>query len=149
MSGELHRGSCLCGAVRYEVRGPLRSVIGCHCTQCRKQTGHYMAATAAKHEHFKIIKNEGLRWYRSSDMAERGFCQVCGSTMFWQGQGRDYVAIAAGSVDGETGLSVAGHIFCGDKGDYYEIKDGEFQRAREARIGGVSELWRRREGSTS
>lgn len=143
MSGELHRGSCLCGAVRYEVRGPLRSVIGCHCTQCRKQTGHYMAATAAKHEHFKIIKDEALRWYRSSDTVERGFCRVCGSTMFWQGKGRDYVAIAAGSVDGETGLSVAGHIFCGDKGDYYEIKDGEFQRAREARIGGVSELWRR------
>jgi hypothetical protein len=143
MSGELHRGSCLCGAVRYEVRGPLRSVIGCHCTQCRKQTGHYMAATAAKHEHFKIIKDEGLRWYHSSDTAERGFCRVCGSTMFWQGKGRDYVAIAAGSVDGETGLSVAGHIFCGDKGDYYEIKDGEFQRAREARIRRVSELWRR------
>jgi hypothetical protein len=143
MSGELHRGSCLCGAVRYEVRGPLRSVIGCHCTQCRKQTGHYMAATAAKHEHFKIIKDEGLHWYSSSDTAERGFCRVCGSTMFWQGKGRDYVAIAAGSVDGETGLSVAGHIFCGDKGDYYEIKDGEFQRAREARIRRVSELWRR------
>jgi len=138
-----HQGGCSCGAVRYEVRGPLRSVIGCHCTQCRKQTGHYMAATAAKHEHFKIIKDEGLRWYRSSDTAERGFCRVCGSTMFRQGKGRDYVAIAAGSVDGETGLSVAGHIFCGDKGDYYEIKDGEFQRAREARIGGVSELWRR------
>jgi hypothetical protein len=102
-----------------------------------------MAATAAKHEHFKIIKDEGLRWYHSSDTAERGFCRVCGSTMFWQGKGRDYVAIAAGSVDGETGLSVAGHIFCGDKGDYYEIKDGEFQRAREARIRRVSELWRR------
>ncbi len=119
----------MCGAVRYEVKGPLREVIGCHCTQCRKQTGHYMAATAADLKRFRIIKDEGLRWYRSSETAERGFCQICGSTLFWQGAGRDYVAIAAGTLDGETGLSIAGHIFCADKGDYYEITDGEYQRA--------------------
>jgi hypothetical protein len=129
MSEEIHEGSCMCGAVRYEVKGPLREVIGCHCTQCRKQTGHYMAATAADLKRFRIIKDEGLRWYRSSETAERGFCQICGSTLFWQGAGRDYVAIAAGTLDGETGLSIAGHIFCADKGDYYEITDGEYQRA--------------------
>ncbi len=126
MSEERHTGSCLCGAVAYEVQGPLREVIGCHCTQCRKQTGHYMAATAAKLDKFRIVKDQGLRWYHSSDMAERGFCQICGSTLFWQGKGRDYVAIAAGTVDGETGQRIAGHIFCGDKGDYYDITDGDF-----------------------
>ena len=129
MSEERHSGSCLCGAVAYEVQGPLREVIGCHCTQCRKQTGHYMASTAAKLDKFRIVKNDGLRWYRSSDMAQRGFCQICGSTLFWQGKGRDYVAIAAGSVDGETGQRIAGHIFCADKGDYYDITDGDYQRA--------------------
>jgi len=129
MSAEHHTGSCLCGGVADEVEGPLREVIGCHCTQCRKQTGHYMAATAAKLDKFRIVKDEGLRWYRSSDMAERGFCQICGSTLFWQGKGRDYVAIAAGSVDGETGQRIAFHIFCADKGDYYDIADGDYQRA--------------------
>jgi hypothetical protein len=129
MSAEHHTGSCLCGGVAYEVEGPLREVIGCHCTQCRKQTGHYMAATAAKLGKFRIIRDKGLRWYRSSDMAERGFCQICGSTLFWQGKGRDYVAIAAGTVDGETGQRIAGHIFCADKGDYYDIADGDYQRA--------------------
>ena len=129
MSEEHHTGSCLCGGVAYEVEGPLREVIGCHCTQCRKQTGHYMAATAAKLGKFRIVRDEGLRWYRSSDMAERGFCQICGSTLFWQGKGRDYVAIAAGTVDGETGQRIAGHIFCADKGDYYDIADGDYQRA--------------------
>jgi hypothetical protein len=129
MSLERHTGSCLCGAVAYEVEGPLREVIGCHCTQCRKQTGHYMAATAAKLDKFRIAKDEGLRWYRSSDSAQRGFCQICGSTLFWQGNGRDYVAIAAGTVDGETGQRIAGHIFCADKGDYYDITDGDYQRA--------------------
>src|SRR5688572_17878157 len=112
MSEERHTGSCLCGAVSYEVEGPLREVIGCHCTQCRKQTAHYMAATAAKRDKFRIVKDEGRRWYRSPDMAARGFCQICGSTLFWQGKGRDYVAIAAGSVDGETGQRIAFHIFC-------------------------------------
>ena len=129
MSEERHRGSCLCGAVAYEVQGALREVIGCHCTQCRKQTGHYMAATAAKLDKFRILKEEGLRWYRSSDKARRGFCQICGSTLFWQGDGRDYVAIAAGTVDGETGQRIARHIFCANKGDYYDITDGAYQRA--------------------
>jgi hypothetical protein len=127
MSDEIHSGSCLCGAVRYEVSGRLRPVIGCHCTQCRKQTGHYMAATAAKLGNFKVTKDEGLRWFRSSERAERAFCQICGSTLFWQGKGRDYVAIAAGTLDGVTGLHIAGHIFCADKGDYYEIPEGERQ----------------------
>jgi hypothetical protein len=128
MSDESHSGSCLCGAVRYEVAGPLRSVIGCHCTMCRKQTGHYMAATAAKHGTFQITKEEGLRWFRSSPTARRAFCRICGSTLFWQGDGRDYIAIAAGTLDGATDLAIAGHIYCADKGDYYEISDGAYQQ---------------------
>ena len=43
---QMRTGGCLCGAVRYQVRGPLRSVVMCHCSQCRRQTGHVMAATA-------------------------------------------------------------------------------------------------------
>jgi hypothetical protein len=128
MTTNVHRGSCLCGAVRYEVDGPLREVIGCHCSQCRKQTGHFMAATAASHANFRLLEDGGLGWYEASATAKRGFCRICGSTLFWQGNGRNYIAIAAGSVDGPTGLKVAGHIFCADKGDYYEIGDGEYQR---------------------
>ena len=123
----MHSGSCLCGAVAYEVTGQLRDAIGCHCTQCRKMTGHYLAATAARHERFQLTREDGLAWYRSSATARRGFCRICGSTLFWQGEGRDYVAIAAGSLDGPTGIRLEGHIFCADKGDYYEIAGGEFQ----------------------
>jgi hypothetical protein len=128
MSDAIYHGSCLCGSVRYEVHGPLRNVIGCHCLQCRKQTGHFMAATAAKLEHFRVTRSDGLKWYESSSKAERGFCATCGSTLFWRGTGRDYVAIAAGSLDAASGLRIEGHIFCADKGDYYEISDGEYQR---------------------
>jgi hypothetical protein len=129
-TGEIHRGSCLCGAVKYEVAGALRDVVACHCSQCRKQTGHFMAATASQLEHFRIVEDRGLKWYVSSDTAERGFCGVCGSTLFWQGKGRSYIAIAAGTLDGATGLRLAGHIYCDDKGDYYEIVDGNFRRSQ-------------------
>ena len=130
MSATVHRGSCLCGGVVYEVEGPLRDVVGCHCSQCRKQTGHFMAATAAKHTDFRMVKQATLKWYAASPTAERAFCATCGSTLFWQGKGRDYIAIAAGSLDGPTGLRTEGHIFCADKGDYYDIADGDYQRAQ-------------------
>jgi hypothetical protein len=117
-------GGCLCGGVRYEVRGTLRPVIMCHCTQCRRVTGHFMAATAARLADFHLTAREPLRWYQSSPQAQRGFCANCGSTLFWKDAGRDYVSITAGTLDDSSGLSVAGHIFVDDKGAYYEIDDG-------------------------
>lgn len=123
-------GACLCGAVKYEVHGPLRNVIACHCEQCRKQTGTYMSATAAKDGNLTIVESRGLKWYRSSETARRGFCGECGSVLFWKGDGRDYTAIAAGSLDGHTGLTLEGHIFCESAGDYYVIAGGSYRRAR-------------------
>jgi hypothetical protein len=125
---QLHCGSCLCGAVAYEVHGPLRNVVACHCTQCRKQTGHYMAATAARRDDFKLVRSDGLRWYRSSAAAERGFCDRCGSVLFWSRDGGPDISITAGSVDGPTGVTTEGHIFCGSKGDYYVIPEEGYRR---------------------
>ena len=130
-------GGCLCGAVRYEVHGPLRAVVMCHCTQCRRMTGHIMAATAARHRDFRLLSEEGLRWYTSSEEARRGFCMLCGSTLFWQGAARDYLSIAAGSLDDSSGLRIACHIFTADKGGYYEIVDS----APQLRDGDFSLSW--------
>lgn len=116
-------GGCQCGAVRYQVRGRLRPVVMCHCTQCRRMTGHVMAATAARRDDFRLVTDGGLSWYRSSAAARRGFCGRCGSTLFWEGDGRDYVSIAAGTLDDASGLSIACHIFVAEKGAYYEIAD--------------------------
>jgi len=116
-------GGCLCGAVRYEVRGPLRPVVMCHCSQCRRVTGHVMAATGARHIDFRLLSEGKLGWFDSSAEARRGFCTQCGSTLFWQGAGRDYVSIAAGTLDDSSGLQIACHIFTADKGGYYEIAD--------------------------
>ena len=113
-------GSCLCGAVTYQVTGPLRPVIACHCAQCRKSSGHHVAATSAAREDIEISGE--VTWYPSSKTARRGFCGICGSNLFWDGAGVN-LSIHAGTLDGETGLKLAGHIFCADKGDYYRIAD--------------------------
>jgi hypothetical protein len=121
------RGSCLCGECAFEVSGPLRNIIACHCTQCRKQTGHYLAATSARLADFRLLRSEPMRWYRASPTARRAFCSACGSTLFWQADGRDEISIAAGSLDGPTGLTIEGHIFCADRGDYYSIPNEGYQ----------------------
>jgi hypothetical protein len=138
MSETMQRsGGCLCGAVRYEVRGKLRPVVICHCTQCRRMTGHVMAATAARRADFCLVSSGELAWYASSPEARRGFCARCGSTLFWEGGGRDYLSIAAGTLDDASGLAVACHIFVDDKGHYYEITDA----APQIRDGRFSVPW--------
>ena len=117
-----YSGGCLCGAVRYEVHGPLTDPHACHCGQCRRQSGHFTVATSAAREDFKLLKQETLGWYRSSDFARRGFCSTCGSALFWD-DGSEYVSLNVGSLDQPTGLKLASHIFIEDKADYYEIDD--------------------------
>ncbi len=99
----------------------MRPVIACHCTQCRRMTGHFMAATAARRADFRLSSGVALKWYSASPEARRGFCEECGSTLFWDGVGRDYISIAAGTLDDATGLEIACHIFVAEKGEYYVI----------------------------
>ena len=119
-----HTGGCLCGAVRYDIDGPLRKVVYCHCEQCRRTSGHYVAATAVDMSHLHMTEDSGLAWYRSSDVAKRGFCKVCGSGLFWEPSHREYMAVWAGTIDAPTGLSGREHIYVDDASDYYEITDG-------------------------
>lgn len=121
-------GSCLCGGVAFEVTGPLRPVVACHCTQCRKQSGHFGAFTSCNNTDLHFTSDKTLAWYRASDSAGRGFCNTCGSLLFWKGDDADHISITAGSINGETGLRIEGHIYCADKGDYYEILDGDYQK---------------------
>ncbi|MDJ0627045.1 MAG: GFA family protein [Rhodobacter sp.] len=113
-------GSCLCGQVRFQVTGPLRPVVACHCVQCRKTSGHFVAATSAPREAVRIVGD--VTWYRSSETARRGFCGTCGASLFWDGAGAN-LSIHAGTLDGPTGLTLTAHIYCASKGDYYRIAD--------------------------
>lgn len=124
---ESYRGSCLCGAVRYQATGPLTNVVACHCTQCRKQSGHFYAATNVADERLSVDGVDNLTWYQSSAEARRGFCRSCGSALFWKHQDDDSTSVLVGSLDGPTGLRFDRHIYCEDKGDYYDIPADEEQ----------------------
>ena len=117
-------GRCLCGAVRYEVRGPLRDVLLCHCIECRRWHGHISACTAARKHDLVLTEGRGLRWIDSPDSdadARRGFCGECGSSLFWDPPRRDSISIAAGTLDDAGGLRVAGHWYTSQAGAYYEL----------------------------
>lgn len=126
----MHNGSCLCGAVRITVTVPLPQPNACHCTACRKQTGHFGASVDVPCTALTIEGEEHVRWYRSSEKVRRGFCGTCGSTLFWDPDHHDWTAIAMGVFDGDTNTSLSMHIFVSEKGDYYEIADGLPQNAR-------------------
>jgi hypothetical protein len=117
-------GGCLCGEVSYRITGPMRDIIACHCSQCRRTTGHYLAATAVRTKYFQLTRETGLRWRRASDTARRGFCSNCGSTLFWEPDSGTHISISAGTLDNTEGLKLVAHIFAGDKGSYYELEDG-------------------------
>ena len=123
-NGKDHTGACLCGAVSYRVTGPLRPVIACHCNQCRRTSGHFVAATATRRANLTIAEDGSLTWFDSSPQARRGFCRVCGSSLFWQRHGDEHISIMAGTLDGPTGLDTAMHICLAAAGDYYRIADG-------------------------
>ncbi|WP_442583751.1 GFA family protein [Mesorhizobium sp. ASY16-5R] len=121
---DTHTGSCNCGAVRFRTAGILRGIVYCHCSQCRKQSGHFFAATSVEASRLEIDGEDAITWYAGSPQALRGFCRICGAALFWRQEGGDTVSILAGAFDKPTGLDGLMHIFAADKGDYYAIDDG-------------------------
>ena len=117
------KGSCECQGVVFELIGELRDVVFCHCSQCRKTSGHYWAATQVSKGNLNLIKATSLSWYDSSDKARRGFCSVCGSSMFYERKGIDKISVSAGSLEIPTSLDRMRHIYVTSKGDYYDISD--------------------------
>lgn len=113
-------GRCLCGAVTFKGRWGGEPPSACHCGQCRRWSGHVWAGA----ETVDLVIEGPVKWFRSSEKAERGFCPDCGSSLFWHALGASRYDVAPGAVDAPTGLHLAGHIYVADKGDYYDIADG-------------------------
>lgn len=117
-------GSCICGRVRFVVKGDLPPPDACHCVQCRKQSGHYFVSTDVSRASLEITGGEHVTWYPPSGEVRRGFCSTCGSSMFWDPPGKDWTAVAMGAFDTPTETHIDKHIFVAEKGDYYTITDG-------------------------
>lgn len=118
----MHTGSCLCGAVSFEVTCPLRPPDACHCIQCRKFSGHIFVSTDLPRSAVTIHGAENLTWFHTENV-RRGFCKTCGSSLFWDPVEKDWTGIAMGAFDKPTDTKVAIHVFVADKGDYYDITD--------------------------
>jgi len=133
---KISTGGCLCGAVRYKVKGPLRNIVNCHCSMCQKLHGVYGAHSKARKLNLTFTKEEGLAWYKTSEIARRGFCKQCGSSLFWEPFEHEAMGILAGSLDGPTGLETMGHIFVSEKTDFYEITDDfpQFQNSSNGKL---------------
>ena len=113
--------SCLCEGVKIKVKGKLRHVINCHCSQCMKTHGNYAAYTACSENSISFINKKTLKWYKSSNIAKRGFCSICGASIFYKLLKSKNVSIAAGMFRNPTKLKTHSNIFIKGKLDYYKL----------------------------
>jgi len=118
---EIFHGSCACGGVAFRATGPLRALVACHCGQCRRTSGHFWTATSVPNDRFKLLRDQTLHWYRSSEAAERGFCNGCGASLFWRPTGEETMHPSPGSFDDPLGMAISEHIYTEDASDYYAI----------------------------
>lgn len=127
----MHKGSCLCGGVRYEVTASIDRITHCHCSMCRKAHGAAFGSyfTVPK-EAFRFTAGEALvASYASSPSVERTFCKRCGATLQWSSSAHrpDTVGIAAGTLDTSLEPVPQQHIFAASKASWYRIEDMQAQ----------------------
>jgi len=106
----LHTGGCQCGAVRYAAYAPLNRSHFCHCRMCQKAVGNLFAALAG-------VDQKGFAWtkgspatYRSSSVAERGFCGKCGTPLSFRYLNKDRISVTLGSLDDPEAVPIESHI---------------------------------------
>ncbi len=116
-------GSCLCGAVRYEIAGPFEMMAHCHCSMCRKHHGAMFATfTTAPLGGFRWVSGEDqIETYRSSENGRRGFCRHCGSVTPMIMKDMGLVAVPAGNLDDDPGVRPQMHMFAGSRAAWFPI----------------------------
>lgn len=120
------RGSCLCGAVRYEVREAPRTIYVCHCGMCRKASGSAFAANMlVARSGFAVVAGQSLlKGYPSSPGEQRHFCTQCGSPVYSQSDLRpEVVSVRCGTLDDDPGIEPSEHIYVDSKAPWFTIRD--------------------------
>jgi len=119
---ETLQASCLCGKNHFTLPGPMGAVTACHCTQCRKTSGHFSASfdrpESDLHWHARHITE-----HATQAGSQRGFCTTCASSLYFRAADGSF-SVEAGCIDAPTGGHLTTHIFTADKGDYYTLTDG-------------------------
>ena len=121
MGSRVHKGSCLCGRIRYEITGELGDFGYCHCTTCRKASGSVHAANSpVDRDRFRLVGGaDVIREFESSPGKFRAFCSTCGSPMYaYLVAKRDVIRIRLGSLDTVFEKRPKAHTFVGHKADW-------------------------------
>lgn len=129
-------GGCLCGAVRFTLRAPPDHIDVCHCSMCRKFSGGIELGLDADPDQIDWQGEENIQIYASSDWAERSFCRICGSGLFWRttgkgGQGEPMFGLCAGAVDDLGDLELKSEIYIDQKPAGYAFS-GETEKMTQA-----------------
>lgn len=116
MTGEVRRGGCQCGAVRYEITGAPLEVYVCHCRECRKQSASaFGISVMVPRGAFRLLCGTPRFWARAADSGRRvecAFCPDCGSRVWHQGgAGSAHLTVKGGSLDDPPDLAAAVHIW--------------------------------------
>ena len=113
-------GHCLCGAVSFTATAKSHEVLVCHCSMCSRWAGGIaMFVEIFGAPEFKGQETIGV--YRSSPWGERGFCNACGTSLFWKLAGKERYTLSAAALDDKSRLRLATEIFIEDKPDYYSF----------------------------
>ncbi len=115
-------GSCLCGAVKYQLSGKIDDIIHCHCKTCRKAHGSAFSSVAAVQDNdFNLINSHSLKSYPSSAGKHRYFCSNCGSQIYAKRENTPHIILRLGSVDTDISASEKAHIWVSEKASWYSI----------------------------
>jgi hypothetical protein len=113
-------GRCLCGTIRVSAEISTREIGACHCSMCRKWSGGPLLAIHCDGE-VSFTGKEHIATYGSSDWAERGFCNRCGTHLFYRLKLEGEYALPAGLLDEYPEWILAEQIFIDEKPAYYDF----------------------------
>lgn len=118
-------GSCLCGAVRYQVPDAFSYAANCHCSNCRRTTGSaYKPFAGIERDQFVLTAGEDKLLRFGEETGHDAHCAICGSLLYSVVRGGAYVHVAMGTLIDEPGIRPSHHIFVGSKAAWETIADG-------------------------
>jgi len=121
-------GGCMCGAIRYEAKGPPRDVAFCHCNSCRKHTGAPVTAYVAFDREWVEFTRGDRKLYESSPGVYRAFCGECGTSLTWEAPsssipGRYTLELHICTLDDPDALVPESHVFHGERISWFDVHD--------------------------
>jgi len=117
-------GGCLCGSVRYTIKGELIWSGYCHCESCRRHTSSPVASFIDVHEKDMMFHGENLTTYNSSENVERAFCNVCGTPISYLTKERPgEIQLYTATLDFPENVQPSEHVHCSEKLPWFSIDD--------------------------